>query len=194
MFLIKSSWIYFFNWTHFLQNFSGRQARYWVLNKDRTVWLEGGRPSCTVSHPIPGEYACTGTWHTHTQKYICKYKKYKIQSNNFFYLKNQRNSLTNSLLSTLRSPNVKLDIFQLSYKLSIYENNYFILLAPTIRQPNIRWSREYKRGKYHCTIDLLFDWFGISCMTTDNFCFYLQNRLFQTSRTGGQQYSDSSIR
>jgi hypothetical protein len=23
--------------------------------------------------------------------------------------------------------------------------------------------------KYHCTIDLLFDWFGISCMTTDNF-------------------------
>jgi hypothetical protein len=24
---------------------------------------------------------------------------------------------------------------------------------------------------YHCTVDL-FDWFGISCMTTDNFCFY----------------------
>jgi hypothetical protein len=23
-------------------------------------------------------------------------------------------------------------------------------------------------------------------MTTDNFCFYLQNRLFQTSQTGGQ--------
>ncbi len=47
-------------------------------------------------------------------------------------------------------------------------------------------------GKYHCTIDPLFDWFGISCMTTDNFCFYLQNRLFQTSQTGGQQYSDTS--
>ncbi len=28
--------------------------------------------------------------------------------------------------------------------------------------------REYQRGKYHCTIDLLFDWFGISCMTTDS--------------------------
>jgi hypothetical protein len=28
-------------------------------------------------------------------------------------------------------------------------------------------SREYKRGKYHCTFDLLFDWFGISCMNTD---------------------------
>ncbi len=49
-----------------------------------------------------------------------------------------------------------------------------------------------KGGKYHCTIDLLFDWFGISCMTTDNFCFYLQNRQIQTSQTGGQWYSDTS--
>jgi hypothetical protein len=29
-------------------------------------------------------------------------------------------------------------------------------------------------------------------MTTDNFCFYLQNRLIQTSQTGGRQYSDTS--
>jgi hypothetical protein len=28
-------------------------------------------------------------------------------------------------------------------------------------------------------------------MTTDNFCFYLQNRLIQTIQTGGQQYSDT---
>jgi hypothetical protein len=48
-------------------------------------------------------------------------------------------------------------------------------------------------GKYHCTIDLLFDWFGIGCMTTDYFCFYLQNRLIQTSQTGGQWYSDTSL-
>ncbi len=48
------------------------------------------------------------------------------------------------------------------------------------------------RGMYHCTVDLLFDWFGISSITTDNFCFYLQNRLIQTSQTGGQQYSDTS--
>jgi hypothetical protein len=41
-------------------------------------------------------------------------------------------------------------------------------------------------------IDLLFDWFGISCMTTDNFCFYLHNGLIQTSHTGGQRYSDTS--
>ncbi len=37
-------------------------------------------------------------------------------------------------------------------------------------------------SKYHCTIDLLFDWFGISCMTTDIF-FNLQNRLIQYSDT-----------
>ncbi len=47
------------------------------------------------------------------------------------------------------------------------------------------------KGKYHCTADLLFDWFGISCMTTDNFCFYLQNRQILTGQTGGQQYSDT---
>jgi hypothetical protein len=48
------------------------------------------------------------------------------------------------------------------------------------------------KGKYHCTVDLLFDWFGISCMTTDNFCFYLQKRPIQTSQTGGQWYSGTS--
>jgi len=32
----------------------------------------------------------------------------------------------------------------------------------------------------------------ISCLTTDNFCFYLENRLIQTSQTGGQRYSDAS--
>ncbi len=53
-------------------------------------------------------------------------------------------------------------------------------------------TREYQRGKYHCTVDLLFDWFQISYMTTDNFCFYLQNRLIQTSQTGGQRYSVTS--
>ncbi len=47
------------------------------------------------------------------------------------------------------------------------------------------------KGEY--TIDLLFDWFGISCMTTENFCFYLQNRLIQTSQTGDQQYIDTSL-
>jgi hypothetical protein len=43
------------------------------------------------------------------------------------------------------------------------------------------------------TVLLTSCWFGISCMTTNNFCFYLQNRLIQTSQTGGQQYSDTPI-
>ncbi len=63
-----------------------------------------------------------------------------------------------------------------------------------------RWSRQAStavtvwccQGKYHCTIDLLFNWFGIGCMTTDNFCFYLQNRLIQTSHSGCQWYSNTS--
>jgi hypothetical protein len=46
---------------------------------------------------------------------------------------------------------------------------------------------------YQCTIDLLFDWFGISCLTTGNFCFYLQNSLIQTSQTGDQWYSDTLV-
>ncbi len=29
-------------------------------------------------------------------------------------------------------------------------------------------------------------------MTTDKFCFYLQNKLIQTGQTGGQQYGDTS--
>ncbi len=68
-----------------------------------------------------------------------------------------------------------------------------------VNDPNWNTDLPYKeeRGilngeKYHSTIDLQFDWFGISCMTTDNFCFYLQNRLIQTSQTGGQRYSDTS--
>jgi hypothetical protein len=44
----------------------------------------------------------------------------------------------------------------------------------------------------HCTVGLQFDWFGISCMTIDNFCYYLQNRLIQTSQTGGQLCSDTT--
>ncbi len=46
--------------------------------------------------------------------------------------------------------------------------------------------------EYHCTADLLLNWFGMRCMTTEIFCFYLQNRLIQTSQTGGQRYCDTS--
>ncbi len=49
-----------------------------------------------------------------------------------------------------------------------------------------------KGGSITVPLTSCFDWFGISCMTTDNFCFYLPNRLIQTSQTGGQWYSDTS--
>ena len=29
-------------------------------------------------------------------------------------------------------------------------------------------TREYQRGKYHCTVDLLFDWFGLVCFANKN--------------------------
>ncbi len=29
-------------------------------------------------------------------------------------------------------------------------------------------TREYLRGKYHCTVDLLFDWFGFVCFANKN--------------------------
>ncbi len=35
-----------------------------------------------------------------------------------------------------------------------------------------------KGGKHHCTINLMFDWFGISCMTTIDIKS-LQNRLLK---------------
>jgi hypothetical protein len=59
------------------------------------------------------------------------------------------------------------------------------LMTLAIKQGILKWEVSF-------TIDLLFDWFGINCMTTDNFSFYLPNRLIQTSRTGGQRYIDTS--
>jgi hypothetical protein len=29
-------------------------------------------------------------------------------------------------------------------------------------------AREYLRGKYYCTVDLLFDWFGLACFANKN--------------------------
>ncbi len=38
----------------------------------------------------------------------------------------------------------------------------------------VRYS-EYLRGKYHCTVDLLFDWFGLVCFANKNknVCCYI---------------------
>jgi hypothetical protein len=67
-----------------------------------------------------------------------------------------------------------------------------MILTSRSDRPSERQSREYSRGNHHCTIDLMFDWFGISCVTTNHFCFYLQNTQIQTSQTGGQRNSNTS--
>ncbi len=48
------------------------------------------------------------------------------------------------------------------------------------------------KGKYHFTIDLLFDWFGLVCFANKNKNCQLPYIWFQTSETGGQQHSDTS--
>jgi len=53
-------------------------------------------------------------------------------------------------------------------------------------------SREYYKGKYHCTVDLLFDWFWLDCFANKNKNCQLSYIWFQTSQTGGQWYSDTS--
>ncbi len=40
-----------------------------------------------------------------------------------------------------------------------------IILGVVMLNPIIK---EYSRGKYHCTIDLLFDWFGLACFAHKN--------------------------
>ncbi len=47
-------------------------------------------------------------------------------------------------------------------------------------------------GKYQCTDDLLFDWFGLVCFANKNKICQSKYSWFQTSQTGGQRYSDTS--
>jgi hypothetical protein len=56
------------------------------------------------------------------------------------------------------------------------------------------WTQPWntKGGKHHCTIDLLFDWFVLVCLTNKNKNCQLSYSWFQTSQTGGQWYSDTS--
>ncbi len=72
------------------------------------------------------------------------------------------------------------------------QNMFIVQVTDQCTQSWTNCSQGILKGEVSCTIGLLLDWFGISCMTSDNFCFYLQNRLFQTSQTGGQWYSDTS--
>ncbi len=54
------------------------------------------------------------------------------------------------------------------------------------------WAYSLTRGKYHCTVDLLFDWFGLVCFANKNKNCQLSYSWFQTSQTGGQWCSDTS--
>ncbi len=56
----------------------------------------------------------------------------------------------------------------------------------------ISCTREYSRGKYHCTTDLLFDLFELACFANKNKNCQLSYSWFQASQTGGQKYSDTS--
>ncbi len=46
--------------------------------------------------------------------------------------------------------------------------NFFSLSLVTPLSKLDRLYREYYRGKYHCTVDLLFDWFGLVCYANKN--------------------------
>jgi hypothetical protein len=49
-----------------------------------------------------------------------------------------------------------------------------------------------KGGMYHCTVDLLFNRFGLVCFANKNKTCQLSYSRFQTSQTGGEPYSDAS--
>jgi hypothetical protein len=66
-----------------------------------------------------------------------------------------------------------------------HENINFLLLASLSKHGILK-------GKYHCTVDLLFDWFGLVCFANKNKNCQLSYSLIQTSQTGGQWYSDTS--
>jgi hypothetical protein len=107
---------------------------------------------------------------------------------------NSSEKLQKSIPGKLLFPEMKVGLSKNFTKASLiqYRRSVATLSLPSLL--NIcghRWVKGILNGKYRCTIDLLFDWFGISCMTTDNFCFYFQNRLIQTSQTGGLRYSDT---
>ncbi len=66
------------------------------------------------------------------------------------------------------------------------ELRYMLLTQQASKISPIRGNT---KGGSSCSVDLLFDWLGISSLTTDN--FFLQNRLIQSGQTGGQGYSDT---
>ena len=49
----------------------------------------------------------------------------------------------------------------------------------------------HHKGKYHCTTDLVFDWFGFDQTSKSAVDLTYAKQLNPSSKTGGQPYSDS---
>jgi hypothetical protein len=49
---------------------------------------------------------------------------------------------------------------------------YFLLVFPGWGANTGYFCQGILKGKYHCTVDFLFDWFGISCITNDIFLIF----------------------
>jgi len=67
--------------------------------------------------------------------------------------------------------------------------SFFVWREKILSQPN---QGILIRGKYHCTVDLLLDRFGLVCFANRNKNCHQSYSWFQTSQTGGQQYCDTS--
>jgi len=72
-----------------------------------------------------------------------------------------------------------------------YVIKYFAFTLP-LEQLTLCFDQGILKGKYHCTINLLFDWLWLVCFANKNKNCQLSYNLFQTSQTGGQWYSDTS--
>ncbi len=91
------------------------------------------------------------------------------------------------IFNDFESFEIESDLKNFDFFVEIFEQKevptLFNFLPPHQRRGCMSWSvcpgntkggKNTHGGKYHCTVDLLFDWFGICWLTTDNFCFYLQ--------------------
>ena len=68
-----------------------------------------------------------------------------------------------------------------------------------IRQTHVVWmnlkaenTHLIRKGKYHCTADLLFDRLGFGQTSKSVYSFIQQNSWIQTSQTGSQPYNEIS--
>ena len=70
------------------------------------------------------------------------------------------------------------------------------LLAAKLKMTWLTKKRNFEQGILKGEVSLYYwppVWLIWNRMRTEIFCFYLQNRLIQTSQTGGQWYSDTSF-